>query len=478
MNVWPSNAASARSSRMSYPLVRVRGLRKEFGGHAVLRDVDAEIRRGEIVGLIGENGAGKSTFMKILAGIHEPTAGQVEIEGRPVTFRSPSDARQAGISIVPQEFNLASDLTVEENVFLGAELLAAGRTLDLGRMRARTAELLAQLGANVGPADRIDRLSAAQKQLVEVSKALAFDAKLLILDEPTTMLTVRRDRAPLRPDALAAGAGDGPGLRLAQARRGEDHLRPGHRAQGRRAGPRGTPSPRSSPPRWPAAWWVASCARSTRPSARRRGPVVLEVQGLSSPGAFADVSLTVRAGEILGLAGLVGAGRTEVAEALMGLRPSSGAVRVAGREARARSASARRAPGAGLPLGGPPGLGRGHRHGRRREHDAGLAAPVLHGAVRHRSRARARGGADLAWTGSPSRCETWRRRSTRSRAATSRRSPWPRRSTRPAGRHRGRAHPRRGRRRQAGDLPVPGSARRARAPRCSSSPASSRRSSA
>ncbi len=297
------------------------------------------MRRGEIVGLIGENGAGKSTFMKILAGIHEPTAGQVEIEGQPVAFRSPSDARRAGISIVPQEFNLAADLTVEENVFLGAEMLGTGRTLDLARMRARAAELLDQLGANVRPADRIDRLSAAQKQLVEVAKALAFDAKLLILDEPTTMLTVREIERlfaimrSLREQRM--------GLvyvshKLAEVKTICDRvivLKDG-------ALVREAAIVDIDPPEM-ARCMVGRELREIYPPKRAAaGPVVLEVQGLSSPGAFRDVSFSVRAGEILGLAGLVGAGRTEVAEALMGLRPSSGAVRLAGRDARARSASA------------------------------------------------------------------------------------------------------------------------------------------
>ena len=179
------------ASLMADALIRVRALRKEFAGNAVLRDVDAEIHRGEVLGLIGENGAGKSTLVKILAGIYEPTSGELELDGRTVSFRSPSDARRAGVSLVPQEFNLAADLSVEENVFLGAELLTVRRTLDGARMRARTLELLSELGANVAPGDRIDGLSAAQKQLVEVCKALAFDARILILDEPTTMLTRR-----------------------------------------------------------------------------------------------------------------------------------------------------------------------------------------------------------------------------------------------------------------------------------------------
>src|SRR5512141_1566825 len=269
---------------MSEPLVRVRGLRKEFGGHAVLRDVDAE----------------------------------VQIEGRPVVFRAPSDARRAGVSIVPQEFNLAADLTVEENVFLGAELLGAGRTLDLARMRARTAELLAQLGANVRPADRIDRLSAAQKQLVEVAKALAFDAKLLILDEPTTMLTVREiDRLFAVMRALRA---QWMGLVYVSHKLGEVKticdrvivLKDGERV-------REAAIADIDPPEM-ARCMVGRELREIFPPRRAvSGPTVLEVRGLTSPRAFTDVSFTVRAGEILGLAGLVGAGRTEVAEALMGL---------------------------------------------------------------------------------------------------------------------------------------------------------------
>ena len=330
---------------MVTPLVRVRSLRKEFGGHAVLRDVDAEIGRGEILGLIGENGAGKSTFMKILSGIYAPTAGAVELDGRPVAFRSPSDARRAGVSLVPQEFNLAADLSVVENVFLGAELLTPRRTLDAARMRARTAELLAELGASVAPDDRIDALSAAQKQLVEVCKALAFDAKLLILDEPTTMLT-RREIGRLFAVMRALQA-RGMTLvyvshKLAEVKAVCDRvlvLKDGelvHQA----------PIGAIDPPEMARRMVGRELKEIYPPKRQATGAPLLEVQGLSSPGAFSDVSFTVREGEILGLAGLVGAGRTEVAEALMGLRPSTGTVRLGGREARARGAA--QAVGSGL----------------------------------------------------------------------------------------------------------------------------------
>jgi len=320
---------------MTTPFIRVRALRKEFAGNAVLRDVDAEIRRAEILGLIGENGAGKSTFMKILAGIYEPTSGSMEFEGEKVAFGSPADARRGGVSIVPQEFNLAPDLTVEENVFLGAELRLRAGTLDRARMRARTAELLSELGANVSPQHRIHGLSAAQKQLVEVAKALAFDARLLILDEPTTMLTRREiDRlfAVMRTLRSRGMALVYVSHKLAEVKAICDRvliLKDGELV-------REAPIEGLEPPEM-ARCMVGRELREIYPPKRKTpGQVVLEVRGLSSPGAFADVSFSVREGEILGLAGLVGAGRTEVAEALMSLRPSTGTVRLGGTDAKAR----------------------------------------------------------------------------------------------------------------------------------------------
>jgi len=322
---------------MATPLVRARALRKEFAGHAVLRDVDVEMRRGEILGVIGENGAGKSTLVKILAGIHRPTSGTLEIDGRPASFHSPADARRAGVSLVPQEFNLAPDLSVEENVFLGAEVLTGRRTLDRTGMRARTAALLAELGANVSADERIDRLSAAQKQLVEVCKALAFEASLLILDEPTTMLTRREiDRlfAVMRALRERGMALVYVSHKLAEVKAVCDRvivLKDGELV-------RESAIADIEPPEMARAM-VGRELKEIYPTERgSAGDVVLEVRGLSSPGAFHDVSFTARAGEIVGFAGLVGAGRTELAEAIMGLRPASGTVHVGGVDARSRNA--------------------------------------------------------------------------------------------------------------------------------------------
>jgi ribose transport system ATP-binding protein len=320
---------------MSEPLVRTEQIRKDFSTVTVLKDVSIELWPGEILGLIGENGAGKSTLMKILAGIHPPTAGTLLLDGRPTSFRRPADAKAAGISIVPQEFNLCPDLSVSENVYLGDEIRKAGGLLDRTAMRERTRELLAGLSASIDPEARIATLSAAQKQLVEICKALVHDARVLILDEPTTVLTrieidglfrVMRelrargialvyishklwevaeicDRVAVLRDGELVHAAPTPALSLEEMAR---------RMVGRELSdifpPRAEPVPGA--------------------------PILLEVDSLASPGAFEGVSFALRAGEILGLAGLVGAGRTEVAEAVMGLRRAEGRVRVAGRELR------------------------------------------------------------------------------------------------------------------------------------------------
>ena len=308
-------------------------IEKSFSTVSVLKKVTVGVGQGEILGLIGENGAGKSTLMKILSGIHEPNAGRILVEGKERRFRRPADAKAAGIALVPQEFNLCPDLSVAENVFLGAEPLAKGGLLDQAAMRTRSAALLAELGARIDPDARISRLSAAQKQIVEICKALAFDARLLILDEPTTVLTPVEIHALF---ALMRGLkAKGMSMVYISHKLGEVKeicdrvaiLRDGelvHEA----------PAADLSPAEMASRMVGRELSEIYPEPAEVRGEVLLKVERLASPGAFEGVSLELRSGEILGLAGLVGAGRTEVAEAIMGLRPATGRVKVGGEELR------------------------------------------------------------------------------------------------------------------------------------------------
>ena len=315
------------------PIVKLERISKEFSGVTVVDGVTLGIQAGEILGLIGENGAGKSTLMKILSGIHQPTSGSIAIDGRPAIFRTTSEAKAAGISIVPQEFNLCPDLSASENVYLGDELKGRGGVLDQAAMRERTRELLAGLSAAIDPDARIGELSAAQKQLVEICKALVHEARVLILDEPTTVLTrvevdaLFRVMRELRARGIAMvyishKLGEVAEIcdRVAVLRDGKlVHL---------------APAPGMSLDEMARRMVGRELSEVFPPLAEPApgAPVLLEVEHLTAPGAFEDISFSIRAGEILGLAGLMGAGRTEVAEAVMGIRRATGRIRVADRE--------------------------------------------------------------------------------------------------------------------------------------------------
>lgn len=330
---------------MQHPLLSAEEIRKDFSGVEVLKGVSFTVHAGEIVGLIGENGAGKSTLMKILSGIYRPTAGRIAVDGSPLDFNTPKDAKSAGISLVPQEFNLCAHLTVAENVFLGAEP-RKGALIDDAAMAARAAELLAELGAAISPRARIDALSAAEKQLVEICKALAFDARLLILDEPTTVLTsveTTRLFALMRALKARGAAMVYISHKLAEVKEICDRiyvLRDGELVRSAAAAD-------MEPADMASAMVGRELSQVFPARTARAGAVALELRGVSSPGVLKDVSFAVREGEILGLAGLVGAGRTEVAEAIMGLRPRSGRVAVAGAELKPRSPRAAVAAGVG-----------------------------------------------------------------------------------------------------------------------------------
>ncbi len=305
---------------MTDVLLKIDGISKEFSTVPVLKHIDLEIMRGEVLGIVGENGAGKSTLMKIVSGIYTPTSGRLIFEGKPVEIREPLDAMRVGISLIPQEFNLVNDLAVYENVFLGRELRLRSGLLDKKRMMERTRTLLEELEVDIKPDERIERLSTAQKQMVEISKAVAMDAKLLIMDEPTTVLTqyeidiLYRLMRRLKSQGVTIiyishklkevkAICD----RVMVLRDGEvicleptdalSEVEIAQRMVGRELSqvfpPKGVP-------------------------AEER---VLEVRNLTVPGVLEDINLDIKRGEILGLAGLVGAGRTEVAEAIMGVRP-------------------------------------------------------------------------------------------------------------------------------------------------------------
>src|SRR5205814_4064587 len=173
------------------PLLKLMGVSKSFSGFCALHDVDLQIHRGEVLGLMGENGAGKSTLIKVMAGAHRPDAGsRCEVAGREVCIANPLAARSLGISVIYQEPSLASNLSVAENIFLGRALKRHGM-IDRAAMQRGCAGLLARLGADFSPQAIVGSLSLAQRQLVEIARALQFDARILILDEPTTPLTRR-----------------------------------------------------------------------------------------------------------------------------------------------------------------------------------------------------------------------------------------------------------------------------------------------
>jgi len=342
------------------PRVEFAAVGKRFGGTRALDAVSLTVESGECHALVGENGAGKSTLGRILAGIHAPDEGTLALDGRPLRLRSPADARAAGVAMVHQELAFCPDLSVAENLVLGAwprrgplQLFVDRRAMhELARRR------LAEIGATLDVAAPLSSLSTAQEQLVQVAAAVGTGASTLIFDEPTSSLT------PAETERLLALVGR---LRA----RGVTILYVTHRlaevealadrVSVLRDGRLVATLPREQAQ--PAALVRLMIGRDV-PAADSRAPApveagaavpgeaavpLLSVQGLSSPGRFADVSFSLRAGEIVGLAGLVGAGRSELARALFGLDPAArGAVRVDG--APLRLGSTRAAIAASLAL--------------------------------------------------------------------------------------------------------------------------------
>lgn len=307
---------------MSSLALSVKDLSKRFGNVQALAHVDLELRAGEVHGLVGENGAGKSTLMKILSGVEQPTSGELQVRGAPTHLRGVLDAMQLGIVMIHQELNLVDELSIADNIYLGREFTRFG-VIDRRRCEAEARSLLEGIGHRLDPSRKVGVLSIADKQMVEIAKALSCSASVLIMDEPTATLT--------EPDAdrLLAQVGK---LRdsgvtvvfishiLPQVLRVSDRitvLRDGKVVTTLEPEDVGTISERDL-----ASLMVGRPMTDYFPA--RLAPldrVVLSVEGLSVPDLVENVSFDVRAGEIFGLAGLIGAGRTETAEAIVGLRP-------------------------------------------------------------------------------------------------------------------------------------------------------------
>jgi ribose transport system ATP-binding protein len=323
------------------PLLAMRGIQKSFAGVRALKGVDLEVRAGEVTALLGENGAGKSTLMKILGGVQAQDAGDILIDGAPAAIHRVADATRHGIAFIHQELNLLDNLDVAANIFLGREPLRGGplRLIDTRAMHEKTRELLKRLDLPVEPDTPLSQLSIAQQQMVEIAKALSLDARLLIMDEPTSSLTLPETERLLK--IVTGLRSQGVGVIYISHRLGEvEHI--ADRAVVLRDGANAGTLERAqinhdNMVRLMVGRDIQHVERSAK-AANAAG--CFEVEGLRTrryPNQ--RVSFKVGAGEILGLAGLVGAGRSEVAQAIFGVDPAlEGELKLDGQALRVHSA--------------------------------------------------------------------------------------------------------------------------------------------
>ena len=317
---------------MDTPVLAVRHVSKSFAGVRALVDIDLEIAPGEIHCLAGENGSGKSTLIKVISGVHTPEHGTVSIDGRDFTRLTPAAAIDAGVRVIYQDFSIFPNLSVMENIALGSEVAAGRRLVNRSRMREVAREAVAKIGFQVDLDELVGNLSVADKQLVAISRALMGDAKLIIMDEPTTALTKKEVAAlfDIVRDLQSRGIAI-----LFVSHKLEEVFEIAQRFTILRSGHKVITCPKEELDRASFARYMTGrdfAEERYQPGTIDEAPV-LQVEGATVSGAFADASLSVRPGEILGITGLLGSGRTELALSLFGMLPlDSGCIRVKGQD--------------------------------------------------------------------------------------------------------------------------------------------------
>ncbi|WP_246159913.1 sugar ABC transporter ATP-binding protein [Microbacterium rhizomatis] len=332
-------------------LLDVRGLTKSFAGVQALRGVDLEILPGEVHCVLGQNGAGKSTLIKTLAGVHRPDQGTITWQGETTDIPTPEAAIELGIATMYQELDVVDGLTIAENIFLGHELARGGFTRRSEAFR-RTRELLARLGhGSLSPNADVGQLSAANKQIVSMARALSHDIKLIIMDEPSAVLDTEEVKnlfgvvKELTTEGIAVVYIT---HRLEEIRQIGDRITVLKDGRSMATGLAVADTPTTELIKLMTGRSVENVFPPAVP-VPEDSPVVLEVEGLGLQGVFQDVSFSVRAGEVIGLAGLVGSGRSEILETVYGARKAtSGTVRVSGKPLRRGSVVAAVAAGVGL----------------------------------------------------------------------------------------------------------------------------------
>ena len=319
---------------MSETFLQMKHITKRFPGVLALNDVQFSLRRGEVHALLGENGAGKSTLMKILSGVYQPDEGEIIFEDKPVSFSDPLSAQNVGITIIHQEFNLFPELTVEENIFIGREFCKKNRwRLDEKQQRQATIEILQKLNLAIKPDTLVADLTVAQQQMVEIAKATSVNARILIMDEPTAALTETEIESLFRVTRLLKEQGTGI---VYISHRLEELALIADRATVMRDGQYiSTVDYECVKISDLIAMMVGRDLGNIYPrreALQQRIPV-LEVNGLTRKGVLNDINFTLYRGEILGFAGLMGAGRTELARAIFGADSiDSGTLKLNGKE--------------------------------------------------------------------------------------------------------------------------------------------------